>query len=494
MSISQPSLSVATIVNVQLEVAPLSAQVRDFNSLLILGNSPTIDTQERRRLYTSIEDVAGDFLTTSHEYLAALLFFSQAPRPVTLQIGRWAKTATAGRLVGAARSTAQQALSIFTAITSGGFAIDIDGTTRTLTGINLSTATNLNGVAAAVQTALSTWATCIWNPTLARFEITSTTTGTSSEVEAVATATPLATALGITAVQTPRSVVGIAAESLAACAAIFSDAFTDWYGLLVAEPLTAEADILPLAAFIEAASPARILAHTTQAPGTLDAAVTNDLASQLRALGYERTFVQYSSSSPYAAASSFARAFAVDFTGSLTAITLKFKQLPGVAAERLTQTQATALVNKRCNVFVAFDNDTSILKEGVMSSGEFFDTRHGTDWLANALQTDVYNALYTSTTKIPQTDAGVNELLTVASNRMAAAVENGLLAPGQWNASGFGQLTRGQYLPTGFYIYAPPIRLQAQSDREARKSPLIQIAAKLAGAIHSADLIIRVNR
>jgi hypothetical protein len=36
--------------------------------------------------------------------------------------------------------------------------------------------------------------------------------------------------------------------------------------------------------------------------------------------------------------------------------------------------------------------------------------------------------------------------------------------------------------------------LQAQADREARKSPPIQIALKLAGAVHTVDIIVNVNR
>ena len=39
-----------------------------------------------------------------------------------------------------------------------------------------------------------------------------------------------------------------------------------------------------------------------------------------------------------------------------------------------------------------------------------------------------------------------------------------------------------------------PVAEQAQSEREQRKCPPIQIAAKLAGAIHFVDVQIDVNR
>ncbi|MDT1867278.1 DUF3383 domain-containing protein, partial [Acinetobacter baumannii] len=35
---------------------------------------------------------------------------------------------------------------------------------------------------------------------------------------------------------------------------------------------------------------------------------------------------------------------------------------------------------------------------------------------------------------------------------------------------------------------------QAQSEREARKSPVFQIAIKMAGATHFSDVLVSVNR
>jgi hypothetical protein len=45
----------------------------------------------------------------------------------------------------------------------------------------------------------------------------------------------------------------------------------------------------------------------------------------------------------------------------------------------------------------------------------------------------------------------------------------------------------------GYYIYSIPMAQQAQSDRMRRIAPLIQIAAKEAGAIHSSDITIYVE-
>jgi hypothetical protein len=129
-----------------------------------------------------------------------------------------------------------------------------------------------------------------------------------------------------------------------------------------------DADIITVSGAIEASSVSRIFGVTTDDSTILDAATTTDLASKLKAAKYSRTFIQYSTSSRYAALSSFARAFTVDFTGSNTTITLKFKQEPGITYETLGTSQANNLEAKNCNVYVYYENDTAILEQGVMAT------------------------------------------------------------------------------------------------------------------------------
>lgn len=271
--------------------------------------------------------------------------------------------------------------------------------------------------------------------------------------------------------------------------------FTNWYGLGIAddEDLTA-AEITATAAAIQASSLSRVFAVTSDDSGIIDSASTTDIASTLKAAGYGRTFVQYSTKSKYAALSAFGRAFTVNFTGNNTTITLKFKTEPGVTYETLTSSQAAAVDAKNANVYVYYANDTAILQQGVMSNGDFFDERHGLDWLQNYVQTNLFNALYTSTTKIPQTEGGVTRLLSNVEQSLDQTVSNGLVAPGVWNGGDIGQITAGDTLTKGYYVYAQPLSSQAQADREARKAPLIQAAIKLAGAVHYADVQINVVR
>ncbi len=492
-------LAVSDIVNVQIVMSPIAAALRNFGSLLLLGSTPNvIDSSQRLRSYTSLSGVAADFGTTSPEYLAASLYFAQSPTPAFLYIGFWAAAATSAVLHGGVLSVAQQAIANFTAITTGSLQLTVNGTLKTLAALNFSGAANLNAVAAILQTAIGASATVAWNANYNRFDITSTTTGVASTLtyaSPTGSGVDVSGLLGLTAATGALPPVnGIVAETLISAVNTMATVSNDWYGLNVCAPTAVTADHLAIAAFIEAATPSRIYGLTSQDSTILASNVTTDIASQLQALNYKRTFVQYSSSSPYAAISIFGRAFTVDFTGSNTALTVKFKTEPGVAAETMTESQAAAATAKNCNIFVNYQNGTAIVQQGVMSGGFFFDETHGTDWLQNYVQTAVYNLLYTSTTKIPQTDAGINLITNTVDQAMSQGVVNGLLAPGVWTAGGFGALKTGDILPKGYYIYAPPIAQQNLSDRAARKAPTLQVAAKLAGAVHFASVIINVNR
>lgn len=712
------ALSVSDLVNVTVNLSPLAASVRSFGVLMVAGDSDVISGEERFRTYTSITGVAADFGVDAPEYQAAVLYFGQTPKPSTLMIGRWLRVATSGENLGGILAPSEQLLSNWTSISSGGFIISIDGTVHTLSGLDFTGASNLNGVASIITTALSGAGTCLWNGQF--FEIESNSTGagvkasgtvtlssnpspgaqahgtitlsgqpsngdtvtikgtvvtfvtgtpsgnqvqidpgasdlvTAANLQAFlqasadanlsamtyntiglvttltarlygtaanaytlaksgtniavsgatlasgvaadtltingtaltfvaispganqilvgpnanATAANLQTFLSnsvdsnitqasyatVAAVTTVTSITagtagnsftlsksstaitlsganlaggavsssvgfatagsgtdisaqlkmtadlsqslvpGFDAESPVACAAVLADMSSDWYGLMFQASVQPTDDqSIDVSTFIEALSLTRIYGVTIINTNVLSALVTTDLASRMVQGAYRQSFCQYSPNIA-AIASFFGRAFSVNFNANNSTITLMYKQEPSVAPSVLTENQALILKNKRCNVYTAYDNNTFIIQFGVMSGPAYFDEIHGVDWLQNAIQTACYNVMFTSTTKIPQTDAGVNQFVNAISGVCGQGVANGFIAPGIWNADGFGELTNGQFLKTGYYIFAQPIALQSQADRETRVAPPIQVAVKLAGAIQSLNVIVNVNR
>lgn len=487
-------LAVSDVVDVTVTISPVAAATRNFGAGLLTGSTDVIDVGERLRAYADMDDVGGDFGTTDSEYIAAKRFFAQDPRPSLLYIGRWAKTATSGTLRGGVLTAAEQLMSAWKVITAGAFKITVDGTVTTVEGLNFVAAANLPAVAAIINAGV-TGATVTWDANSSRFLVKSDTTGTSSTVsyaEAPASGTDISAMLKLKSGLASTPVAGIAAESLTEAIKALVDASGDWYGAIIL-PGVANDEFLAAAQLVEALGKKRIIGTTIASTTALDPTLDTDLASTCKVANLSRTFLQYSASA-HAIASFFGRAATVDFTGSKTTMTMKFKTEPGASAETLTENQAAALKAKNCNVFVAYDNSTAIIQEGVMANGAFFDETHGLDWLENYIQTEVWNLLYTSKTKVPQTNAGMSLIATKIENCMQQAVRNGLVAPGQWNADGFGALENGDYLDSGYYVFHPDISTQAQADREARKSVPFQIACKLAGAVHSVRITVNVNR
>ena len=383
------------------------------------------------------------------------------------------------------------------AIKDGNFKIAIDGAASTeLKELDFTAINNAQDIATVISAKLTTATVTVDQ---GKLKITSKTTGATSTVgygeDIALNQVDLSAMLKMSADTGLPPSDGADAESLLDAVNKMCLATSEWYGLVLAlSGSVSDDDTLEVAQLIEAQTDVtRIFGVTVTDTRTLDAEYSDDLASRLHALNLNRSLAQYSAN-PYAICSLLGRAFTVNFNGNLTCITLMYKQEPSVEAEDLTSQQADVLKNKRCNVFVKYNNDTSIIQYGVMCGDMYIDERHGADWLQNYVQTNLWNVLYTTTTKIGQDDAGMNDLVGAVNDAMERARENGYIGAGTWNNAGFGQLKRGDYLTTGYYVYCPPMSTQAQADREDRKAVPIQDAGTLLGAIHTADVAITLNR
>ncbi len=77
------------------------------------------------------------------------------------------------------------------------------------------------------------------------------------------------------------------------------------------------------------------------------------------------------------------------------------------------------------------------------------------------------------------------------------AIRNGVVAAGKWNGTvpfGDSEDFVRNIAERGYYIYSIPVAQQDQTEREARKAPLIQIALKFSGAFHFSDVIVTIQR
>lgn len=489
-------LSVNDLINVQVSLSPVAAPTANLSILMIQGSSDVIDVLQRFRIYTSISQVAADFGTAVPEYICASLFFAQTPQPATCYIGRWAKTATKGLLHGGGITSS---LSAFTAVTAGSFTMTIDGTLRTPAALNFSAAGNLNAVAAIINTAISSWGTCVYNAVYNRFEFESLTTGASSAVSfagSPGSGTDVSTLIAGTSATGAQSVGGVIAETMVAGAAALMQASGAWYGLQIADAAPSNSDLQAVAQLIEASSPPRTFWVTTQDANSIVSTSTTDIGYILKNLNLNRTAVQYSSMSLYAAASLFARQSTVNYNATASTLTLMYKQEPSVGSETLSETAAAALKAKNINVFAVYQNGISIIQFGTMASGQFIDIITGADWLANDMQTRLFNLQFTIGTKIPYTDPGVNMQIGQLELSLQQAVANGFVAPGIWRGpniltyDGKTLLANGAMMSKGYLTYAPPVSSQSTANVSTRVGPPLQAYIRFGGAIHTTNVVV----
>lgn len=194
------------------------------------------------------------------------------------------------------------------------------------------------------------------------------------------------------------------------------------------------------------------------------------------------------------AAAYAARAMSVDFTGSRTAQTMNLKPLATILPDgTIQQTDLTAADTAGVDVYVSIGGVPSVVCSG---KNAFYDEVYNELWLKLALSTSGFNYLRQTNAKIPQTEEGMEGLKNEYRKVLQQAVVNGFLAPGAWTSPdtfGNAESLVRSVKDIGYYVYSQPVGQQAQVDREARKAPLVQIAAKTAGAIHKSNVTVNIN-
>jgi hypothetical protein len=444
------TLSLSPVIDVVVEVSPLAVTRRAFDLCLIVGDSTVIPASERMRQYTNTDDMLTDgFLAEDPEYIAALLHFQQVPKPRKILVGRKVSTSIKTFAVNAAGTGY-----------SVGDLLTVDGGTA---GILRVTTIGSNGtVTAAVLV---------------------------DGGEEYATATGSATTVspsGGTGCTINITAVGEAfVDAIRAC----RSKNTEWYAVSALDAV--KADHLAVAAYIETAVPTSTYFYTTW-DGDIPTNTASNIFAQIKALKYSRSFGQYSTQNHYAAVSIMGYAMRANTGIANSAYTLKFKQEPGVVVEPINETYASNIKSVNGNIYVNRGYYYDMLEEGVMANGQFFDEIINLDMLVNDIQLNVMDKLVSSP-KVPQTDAGVTQLISGCNSACDAAVTRGFLAPGTWTGEPVLNLNTGDTIP-GYVVQAETVASQSQADREARKAPPIYVSIKEAGAIHSVTIGVFVNR
>ena len=189
-------------------------------------------------------------------------------------------------------------------------------------------------------------------------------------------------------------------------------------------------------------------------------------------------------------------ASSTNYTGTDTCLTMNLKTLTGISPDlNLNQTYVDAAKTNGVDIYGSLEGLGVVFSN---NNNGYTDDITGQLWLKKDLEVTGFNYLRKTNTKIPQTEAGMTGLKNAYETSLSQGVTNGFIATGvDWGNDvpipfGNPEDFRRNILEKGYYIYSLPISQQSQAEREERKAPLIQIAVKTAGAIHSSNVIVNI--
>ncbi len=472
-------LSLTNVINIS--VAAAQAGVGDYNtSNLALFTHEVYDPSsfgdDGYKIYLSPTEVAEDFGSDSQTFAMANSVFSQKPNIL----------AGNGYLVIIPMNPEVQGLT-FSGGTpaSGSFVLNYDG--------NASAAIAWDDTASEIETKLRAvpgleFVNVTGGPAPTAFAITMD--GVYGNV-ALLTITSNTLQTGGASPVTPAVAQTTAGETIAGAITRASD-LVQFFGI-IGTVIYAEADMLAAAAVVQALNKIFFAvsddAASVEIGGYLDLITTGGF-TQTRGLYYGST----ESAALVMMAAYASRGLSTNFDGSNTTSTMHLKDLLGVQPDpSMTQTLLVKCIDAGADTYVSLQGVPKVFTSG---ENQYFDQVYNLQWFVGALQVAGFNFLAQSSTKVPQTENGMDGLKAAYRNVCEQAVTNAYSAPGVWNSSTtFGN--QSDFLENiaqrGYYIYSQPIAQQSQSQREARNAPLVQIALKEAGAIQKSNVIVYVN-
>ena len=158
--------------------------------------------------------------------------------------------------------------------------------------------------------------------------------------------------------------------------------------------------------------------------------------------------------------------------------TSAFKTLASVYPSELTTTEMRALADANLDYFITVGNK-NITMNGKVVAGEWADIIRFRDWLKNDMQVRVVN-LFITNPKIPYTDSGIGLVQNQMLASLKAGQDVGGIAEDEFDED-------GNTIP-GYQTSVPLAATISASDKASRRLTNCKFKARLAGAIHFAEL------
>lgn len=387
------------------------------------------------RSYTSLKSVEADFVTTTSVWKWANKIFAQEKKVKTLKIAP--RTALVAQV---------NTLTVLNS-TDGIFTVPINGVDYSFTAAGSTIAQIRTGLIAAINAATATHSvTAAAAVTAGEFTLTCVA-GTGFTLGTVT--------VNLSNVATTAN-NGVKEDIITA-----ENADNDWYALILTSRTAV--DVMAAAELIESR---RKLFFAASSDADIKNAVSNNLFAKLKAKSYARTVMFWSTDQANGPEAAFAgRCLPLD-PGSET---WKFKDLVGVVADKLTDTEVANLKLVNANIYRNFAG-FSMTSEGQVAVGEFIDVIRFVDWLQAQIEEEVFTKMI-SVSKIPYTDNGI----AIIENIVRQQLQRGI------NVGGL----KSDPAPA---VTVPKVADILPSIRATRTAPDINFTAQLQGAIHFVEI------
>ena len=483
-------ISINNVVNVSL--SSVSASLSEYNVgnlMIVTDETPTVLNPSDIMIYADAGSVASDFGAGSNVSEQANIVFAQSPNILAsggrLLVGRPKNVSATS---GYEALTGDIDLDAIKLISDGCIDISVDGGASTqVENLDFTSVESKEDVYSVLMTGLSSVSGISTSVDEGILVIKSTTTGATSSVVLSAgtgTGTDISTALDIT---DDQQVSGTDSRPETATETFFRLFGSTYFGGLIFLPSLSDPDFMNLAKAVQTKN-----CMMFKGVSSIND-VTSGIGYSVKAQSLSHTRIIYSSQDIATAYASVL--LATNFRGSNTAKTMHLKTLSGVEADdSITDTVLNTLVSNGVDSYLYV---AGLPKVWTTSANTYSDEVLNQIWFANSIEVAGFNCLSQTNTKIPQTEYGMSLLRSAYETVCQQAIANGVIGAGKWSISqtfGDPSVFKASISSYGYYIYSAPVSSQSNSDREDRKAPLVQIAIKFTGAIHSTDVIILVNR
>jgi len=495
--------NLANVVTVSMLPPGRTASRTNMNIVTILTSElGVLSSANRRIVYLDLVSVANDFGTSSPTYEYAKILFSQTKNPANsggyLVASFWRASdenvlATNGKLVGGQLSESV-VIPTLQKVSDGSFDITVDGVVQNVTALDFRTALTLSDVVTMLDKAITGAAATLVNQAIV---ITSATTGATSSVSLLGTG-----AVGTFIGETLNLASGTGAVATVGTAPITLLAETKETALTEAlklEPFRGAVfidnptDVESVALSTWAKANDVIIYDVMDSPLNLQVSTTNVVWNITSSGGENYRMIYRKDGNRKTAVAYMARIHTVNFNNENSAITMNLKELAGITPEDYTQTEINDAKKVGLDLYTYLGGIPKLLTSG---ANGYVDNVYNFIAIKHFVQIDLFNLLGTSATKLAQIDRDVDKVVDTVEATLSTFKRANVIGDGTWTlADTFGDVDtfHRNIAQNGYYVMAGSLATQSSADRNARKSPPIQIAFKNAGAMHTVDVTIQYN-